>query len=42
VETGVIPWDGRDGAGRLVDSGVYFVRIETGRGVSRQPLVIAR
>jgi hypothetical protein len=42
VGIGLIPWDGRDGAGRLVGSGVYFVRIETVRGVFQQPLVIAR
>lgn len=28
--TQVIPWDGRDDAGRLVGSGVYFVRLKSG------------
>jgi len=33
-------WDGRDGRGRAVSAGVYFARVETGRGV--ETLRIAR
>ncbi len=35
-------WDGRDGAGRGVASGVYFYRLETERGTLTRKLVLAR
>lgn len=35
-------WDGRDGNGARVASGVYFARIETAAGIATQKLVVAR
>ena len=35
-------WDGRDGRGAEIPSGVYFLRLEAAGGVQTQKLVIAR
>jgi hypothetical protein len=35
-------WDGRDGAGRRVTSGIYFVRLEGADGTQVQKIVIAK
>jgi len=35
-------WDARDGAGELVGSGIYFVRVTIGGGSSTKPLAIVR
>lgn len=35
-------WDGRDGAGKAVASGVYFTRLETPAGVFTEKMVLAR
>jgi hypothetical protein len=35
-------WDGRDGGGRAVSSGVYFVRVSAGREVMTGRMVIVR
>ena len=40
-EHGVV-WDGRDGTGRHVASGVYFVRAEAGRQSSSRKVVLLR
>jgi FlgD Ig-like domain/Fungalysin metallopeptidase (M36) len=37
-----IVWDGRDGAGRAVPSGVYFFRMDGERGSASRKVVIAR
>jgi hypothetical protein len=37
-----ITWNGRDRSGAPVASGVYFARLQTANGVSRQKLVLAR
>jgi flagellar hook assembly protein FlgD len=35
-------WDGRDARGRLLRSGVYYVRVETGAGAVSQTVVLTR
>lgn len=35
-------WDGRDGAGRLVAGGIYFVRLGRGGSASSRKLVVSR
>jgi serine protease AprX len=35
-------WDGEDAAGRPVANGVYFVRLDTGRGVSTAKIAVIR
>ena len=37
-----IPWDGRDGRGLRVSSGVYFYRLEVSDGVKTRKMVMAR
>lgn len=38
----VLPWDGRDDAGRAVGSGVYFCRVTTATGARAAPLIVRR
>lgn len=40
--SGMLEWDGRDQQGRPVPSGVYFMRITTGRGELDREIVIVR
>ncbi len=40
--TQAVTWDGRDGAGRPVSSGVYFVELETGGTVGSRKVVVAK
>jgi hypothetical protein len=35
-------WDGRDGAGRPMPSGVYFVRVEAGAALGAEKVVLLR
>jgi hypothetical protein len=37
-----VGWDGRDGRGAGVASGVYYVRLRTGAGTSSQPVTRVR
>ena len=37
-----IGWDGTDASGRLVPSGVYIVRLESGRQIHRRKIVLIR
>jgi hypothetical protein len=37
-----VTWDGRDGRGRGVAAGVYFVRLEASFGVATRKMVLAR
>ena len=37
-----VRWDGRDGAGRLVPSGVYFIELSSGDVRARERLVVTR
>jgi flagellar hook assembly protein FlgD len=37
-----LPWDGRDQVGRRVASGVYFLRLETGRAHTLQKITMMR
>jgi hypothetical protein len=37
-----LAWDGRDGSGRHVASGVYFVRAEAGRQSGSRKMVLLR
>ncbi len=37
-----IPWDGRDGSGRQVASGVYFCRLESEGEVHSRPMVLLK
>ena len=36
----IVPWDGRDDRGRLVASGVYFARLESGSGAASAKIVL--
>jgi flagellar hook assembly protein FlgD len=38
----VIRWDGRDGSGGLVSSGVYTLRVRAGSEVAAKRLVVLR
>ncbi|MCA9752129.1 MAG: T9SS type A sorting domain-containing protein, partial [Gemmatimonadetes bacterium] len=40
--THVVPWDGRDAAGRAVGSGVYFYRVRTGHETVGGKVVVRR
>jgi uncharacterized protein (DUF362 family) len=37
-----LPWDGKDDAGRMLASGVYFCKMETAGAVLRQKLMVLR
>jgi hypothetical protein len=37
-----VTWDGRDARGRLLGSGVYFVRLKTGDHSATEKLVLQR
>ena len=37
-----ISWDGRDGAGKNVKSGVYIVRLRAKRGTAAKKMVLLR
>ncbi len=37
-----VRWDGRDGAGRPVPSGVYFIELSSGDARARERLVVTR
>ena len=39
---GSVVWDGRDGAGREVGSGTYFLRLESGGEVRVRKVVLTR
>lgn len=36
-ETGSIKWNGKDGTGRLVDNGVYFIKLKYSQNVNASP-----
>lgn len=38
----VLPWDGRDDAGREVPSGIYLTRVDTAVGVTAGRVTVAR
>ncbi|MFH1278831.1 MAG: Ig-like domain-containing protein [Candidatus Eisenbacteria bacterium] len=40
--TGTIRWDGRNGAGRMVAPGVYFLRLEMGKSVDTRRVTLVR
>ena len=37
-----VSWDGRDGSGKPVPSGVYISRLETDTGISQQKMMLMK
>jgi len=40
--THVLPWDRKDGSGRSVPAGIYWIRVTTGVGSRSERLVVLR